>query len=371
MRRVKPAIFFGVPRVWEKIGEKIKAAGAQSTGIKKKIATWAKNKGWDMAEARQYGSKKARPGCYGCASKLVYSKVKNLLGLENCKACFTGAAPIGLDTLKLFAALDIPVLELFGQSECTGPATTNTPEFWKIGTVGVPINGTTMKIDAETGEIVYGGRHIFMGYMKMPEKTKETIDDNGMLHSGDIGKLSEGPNGGFLSITGRIKELIITAGGENIPPVLIEDEIKDAAPILSNVMVVGDKRKYLAALYTLKQKMDVETGAPDASGELDFTHPDVVSTMKLIGSDAKTVAEAREDPKLKDYLMKQLEVANAKATSRAQTVKKFEILPEDFSVPTGELGPTLKLKRPAVYDKQGHTIDVLYGETTDGKKVEA
>ena len=356
LRRVQPALFFGVPRVWEKIGEKIRAAGAQSKGIKKKIAMWAKGKGADMAAAKQYNSGLSKPGCYGCASTLVFSKVKNLLGLNRVKACFTGAAPIGMDTLNLFAALDVPVLELFGQSECTGPATTNTPDMWKIGSVGVPLNGTVMTIVEGTKEIVYGGRHIFMGYLKMPEKTAETIDEKGMLHSGDMGRLDPGPNGGFLSITGRIKELIITAGGENIPPVLIEDQIKSDCDALSNVMVVGDRRKYLVALYTLKQKMTFE-GAPDPAGTLDM---EAAKTSAEIGSDAKTVADVRECAKWKDYLQKCLDKSNAEATSRAQKIQKFEILPEDFSVPGGELGPTLKLKRPAVNEKYGDTIERVY-----------
>jgi long-chain-fatty-acid--CoA ligase ACSBG len=354
LKRVQPSIFFGVPRVWEKIAEKIKAAGKQSKGLKKKIAMWAKNKGALMAKAKQYKSKSPRPGCYGCANKLVFSKVKGMLGLNKVKACFTGAAPIGRDVLDLFAALDVPILELFGQSESSGPATTNTPELWKIGTIGVPLDGTHMYIEPETKEIVYTGRHIFMGYLKMPEKTKETIDDRGYLHSGDQGHIDED---NFVRITGRIKELIITAGGENIPPVLIEDEIKVDAQALSNVMVIGDKQKFLTAIYTLKQKM-TEEGAPDPSGELEG---DAVALMKECGSDAKTVAEARECDKVKAALQTALDAANSRATSRAQKIQKFQILPEDFSVPGGELGPTLKLKRPVVAEKYGDVIRGLYG----------
>jgi len=356
LKRVQPSIFFGVPRVWEKIEEKIRAAGAASKGLKKAIAGWAKNKGVQMKLHKQFpvGSMGPKPGCYGCASAIVFSKIKTLLGLTQVKGCFTGAAPISKMTLDLFAMLDLPVLELFGQSESSGPATTNTPDNWKIGTIGQPLAGTHMYIEPETKEIVYTGRHIFMGYLKMPEKTAETIDDRGYLHSGDQGSMDEHD---FVRITGRIKELIITAGGENIPPVLIEDEIKAQCAAISNVMAIGDKQKYLIAIYTLKQKMTGE-GAPDPSGELEGA---ALALMKECGSDATTFAESRECDKVKAALQTALDFANANATSRAQKIQKFQILPEDFSVPGGELGPTLKLKRPPVVEKYGDVIMGMYG----------
>jgi long-chain-fatty-acid--CoA ligase ACSBG len=170
--------------------------------------------------------------------------------------------------LDYFASIDLPILELFGQSECTGPHTVNTPTAWKIGTCGRPLPGTESKIDPDTGEICYRGRHIFMGYMYMDDKTKETIDSEGWLHSGDVAAFDDDndPNipapSGFMSITGRIKELIITAGGENIPPVMIENEFKLAMPALSNCMVIGDKRKYLTICLCLLVDIDVDTGMP-------------------------------------------------------------------------------------------------------------
>ena len=170
--------------------------------------------------------------------------------------------------------------------------------------------GTVSRGDRNT-ELCYAGRHIFMGYMYMPDKTAETIDDEGYLHSGDIGEFDEndmsgmtGPSG-FLRITGRIKELIITAGGENVPPVLIENEMKTAMPALSNVMVIGDKRKYLSMVVSLKVIMDKDTGAPT-----DQLAPDALHVGKEIGSNATTYSQAKEDPLWTKYLNDGMKVAN-------------------------------------------------------------
>lgn len=174
-------------------------------------------KGFEYYKQQQWGQSGAPPCCFGCANNLVLMKIREKLGLTECRVALTGAAPIAFTTLELFAGLNIPVYELFGQSECTGPACSNYPGHWKIGTIGQQITGTSMEIrkinsdgivekdicDAgKDGEIVYTGRHLFMGYMGMPEKTQSTIDEGGYLHSGDIGCKDKD---GFLKITGRLK----------------------------------------------------------------------------------------------------------------------------------------------------------------------
>jgi len=281
MKEVRPTVFLGVPRVWEKIYEKMQEVGAQTRGLKKKIATWAKARGTAHSQLRQFGNPGGNPCGFGCANSLVLSKVKDALGLNQCRVCVTGAAPISMDVLNYFASLDIPIYELFGQSECTGPHSVNDYTAWKIGTVGRPLPGTETKIDPNNGELCYRGRHIFMGYMKMEEETAKTIDAEGWLHSGDVATLD---SDNFLRITGRIKELIITAGGENVPPVLIEDEFKKQIPALSNCMAIGDRRKFLIILFTLKVEIDEATGLPT-----NRLTGDALVTSRKIASTAATV----------------------------------------------------------------------------------
>mmetsp|Transcript_28982 Transcript_28982/g.57851 ORF Transcript_28982/g.57851 Transcript_28982/m.57851 type:complete len:661 (-) Transcript_28982:143-2125(-) len=361
MKEVRPTLFFGVPRVWEKIAEKMQQVGRENSWLKQQIGAWAKGKGFQRAQMVQYGGPGGAPCCFGLANSLVLSKVKEALGLDQARVCFTAAAPIAVETLNYFASLDVHIYEVFGQSECTGPHTFSSTHCWKIGSCGRPMKGTVSKIDKTTGELCYRGRHVFMGYMYMPDKTAETIDEDGFLHSGDVAAfdddsdpdLKEGP-GGFMRITGRIKELIVTAGGENVPPVLIENEMKAEMPAISNCMVIGDKRKFLSMLVSLKVN-------PEADGRpSDNLTADSLFVGEQIGSSATTYSAAKEDPKWKEYIDKGMKAANARTTSNAQIVQKWVWLPVDFSEKAGDLTPTLKLKRSVVADNNRDLIDSIY-----------
>ena len=294
------------------------------------------------------------------AAWIVFGKIREKLGFDQCRLCLTAAAPISVEILNYFASIDIPIYEVFGQSECTGPHTINAPEAWKIGTTGRPMRGTQSKI-TEAGEILYRGRHIFMGYMHSPEKTEETIDSEGWLHSGDVGEFDDDQldnmvgEAGFMRITGRIKELIITAGGENIPPVLIEQQFQKAMPAISSCCVIGDKRKFLSILIAMKTKVDPETGIP--TNELT---EDALATGREIGSSATTVEEVMEDENWAQYFERGMAEANHNATSRAQKVQKYAIIPRDFSERGGELTPTLKVKRSIVHEMYEETIEAFY-----------
>ena len=198
----------------------------------------------------------------------------------------------------------------------------------------------------------------------MPDKTAETIDDEGYLHSGDVAVFDNdgdsditGPSG-FMRITGRIKELIITAGGENVPPVLIENEVKAAMVAVSNCMVIGDKRKFLTMLVSIKVEVDVDAKPTDVLAA------DSLFVGEQIGSTATTYSAAKEDPLWKDYIDKGVKTANSKTTSSAQIVQKWVWLPVDFSEKAGDLTPTLKLKRSVVNEKNLPLIDSMY-EGTD------
>lgn len=352
---VRPTYFFGVPRIWEKFYETMMAVSRSTTGIKKTLATWAKAKGHAKTELAQYPTTNEKhnggvPSMYGCANALVLNNVKKALGFDQCKLCFTAAAPISIEILHYFGSLDIAVYEVFGQSECTGPHTSNFPGAWKKGSIGRTLPGTDTKIDSLTNEFVYTGRHVFMGYLKMPDKTAETIDSDGWLHSGDVAAVDEH---GFWRITGRIKELIITAGGENVAPVLIEDEIKKQLPAISNVMVIGDKRKFLSCLITLRSEVS-DDGLP-----LPKLTGDSKRLGAEMGSAATTWEEAKVCPIWKKHIEDGITRANKNAISAAQKVVKFSIVAE-FTEKGSELTPTLKLKRSVTAKKYEEEIEKLY-----------
>jgi len=271
-----------------------------------------------------------------------------------------GAAPIHRSVLEYFMSVNMPILELFGMSENSGPQSFNRMDNWQLGSVGLPMLGTQVKIDSPDekgeGEILLYGRHVFMGYLNNEEKTMEAIDDEGWVHSGDIGRIDQN---GFLYITGRIKEIIITSGGENMAPVPIEDAIKEEVPFLSNVMIIGDKKKYVTCLVTLKCVMDPDTGEPQ-----DELLPQAKQAVADLGSQCTKVSEIVEqkDKAVFTAIQDGLDRANEHAVSRAQRVQKFTLLDKDFSMPGGELGPTLKLKRMVVVKKYADKIDAMYDE---------
>ncbi|KAJ1212718.1 hypothetical protein NDU88_000368 [Pleurodeles waltl] len=357
LREVRPTGFLGVPRVWEKIQERMKALGAKSSLIQRKVAAWAKSIGLQASYNRMNGIS-SMPWGYTLANILVFRRVHAALGLDRCTRCYSGAAPIMRDTLEFFMSLNLPVLELYGMSESSGPHTMCVPSAFRIMSTGKEIPGCRTQIyrpvEDGTGEICFWGRHIFMGYLNMEEKTKEALDEEGWLHSGDLGKHDKD---GYLYITGRIKELIITAGGENIPPIPIEDAIKEELPIISNAMLIGDKMKFLSMLLTLKCKVDADTGDPK-----DELTPEAVEFCQRLGSSATRVSEvvSAKDPAVYQAIQEGLERVNRRATSNAQRVQKWSVLGRDFSVSGGELGPTLKLKRPVVLKMYKEEIENFY-----------
>ncbi|ETE62799.1 Long-chain-fatty-acid--CoA ligase ACSBG2, partial [Ophiophagus hannah] len=340
LREVRPTAFMGVPRVWEKMQERMKSVGAKSSTLRKKIAVWAKAVGLETNLKRMNGSIEL-PMNYRLARALVYRKVRKALGLDRCTKCYTGAAPIMKDTLDVetllcFAAMGSPRV-----GHARQPLTLCLTPFPSPSSCGKEITGCqTMffKPDQEgVGEVCFAGRHVFMGYLNMEDKTKEAIDSEGWLHSGDLGRQDED---GFLYITGRIKELIITAGGENIPPIPIEDAIKEAVPILSNVMLVGDKAKYLVMLMTLKSKMNLETGVSE-----DELTPEAVQFCQKLGSKSTKVSDIVGNKDLAVYtaIQKGVMKVNDQATSNAQKIQKWLLLNRDFTIQNGELGDLRKV----------------------------
>lgn len=355
LREARPTGFLGVPRVWEKMQERMKAVGAKGSPLKKRIADWAKAIGLQYSYSVMNGENVV-PWGFTLSNNLVFKKVRAALGLDRCKLCCTGAAPITKETLDYFMSLNIPVKELYGMSESSGPHTVSIDEY-RIGSCGKVMPGCKTKLENQdadgNGEICFWGRHVFMGYLNMPDKTAESLDESGWLHSGDLGKHDED---NFLYITGRIKELIITAGGENIPPVPIEDAVKNEVPIISNAMLIGDKQKFLSMLLTLKCVMD-DNGDPT-----DDLSPEALDFCRRHGVKATKVSEiiASKEPAIYKAIQEGMERVNATSTSNAQKVQKWVILERDFSVGGGELGPTLKLRRPIVVKMYQEKIKEMY-----------
>ncbi|MBI2214432.1 MAG: AMP-binding protein [Acidobacteria bacterium] len=339
LRDVRPTVFLGVPRVWEKIEAKMRQVGDSAPPLRRKIAAWAKRVGLAGGYAIQRGERK--PLTYGLATRIVFAKVREKLGLDETRLCVTSAAPISLSTLEYFLSLGIPIYEVYGMSECTGPTTVQKPGVHRTGTVGVPAPGTEVRI-ADDGEVLMRGPHVFLGYYKDAEATREAIDAEGWLHSGDVGTIDAD---GFLRITDRKKDIIITAGGHNVAPQNIEKQLK-AIPAVSQAVVVGDRMAYLVALLTLDSER-------------------LVHIAEAVGSPARDSLTAANCPRFLSYLESQVDVVN-KALARNEMVKRFAIVPTEFTIDGGELTPTMKIRRRVVLEKYESIIGGLYEQSGAG-----
>jgi long-subunit acyl-CoA synthetase (AMP-forming) len=326
LRDVRPTVFFGVPRVWEKIQAKMMEAGKSAPPLRRKIAAWARATGLRAWKAMEAGQRP--PLSYYLAKKIVYSKVRERLGLDRCWMLASGAAAISRSTLEFFYSLDMPIYEVYGMSEVTGPGTISIPGQFRIGSVGRALDGTEVKI-AEDGEILMRGPHVFLGYFKDEAATKEMIDADGWLHSGDIGEIDRD---GYLRVTDRKKDLFKTAGGKYIAPQPLEGKLK-SIPGIAQAVVVGEGRKYAVALLTLD---------PDA--------------CKAQG---RSLEEMASDPTVVRQIEGEVHKINA-TLAPYETIKRVKVLPTEFSVETGEMTPSLKLRRKVVNQKYAREIEGLY-----------
>ena len=285
---------------------------------------------------------------YSLANFLILSKIKQAIGLDACELFFFGAAPLKRSTIDYFASLDIVLFNVYGMSETAGATTTHAFTNFRLDAAGFSMPGCGLKIanpdENGEGEICMRGRNTMMGYLKNEKATIDTLDEQGYIKSGDKGKIDAQ---GFLKITGRIKELIITAGGENVAPVPIEDNFKLFCPPCANIMMVGEQQRFMGALITFKVDIDMKTGLP-SHNLLEDTRS---FFKKELGLDLKTSDEACKEPKVSEFIKQCIEKTNGKAVSRAAHIRKFKLLPDDFSIPGGELTPTMKLKRKVTEKK--------------------
>jgi long-chain-fatty-acid--CoA ligase ACSBG len=375
LQSVRPTVFFGVPRVWEKIYEKMKEISSKNSYLKQQLVLYAKSIGHSANLIKINATSGARPltaqqqaqqmpYMYSLFEKMIFSQVKTQLGLDQTRFRATAAAPISKEILDFYMSLDMPLLEIYGMSESSGPHTLNLPHRQKLYSVGTTFPGAYMmlhNVDKDgNGEICMWGRHVFMGYLRDEQNTMATVTKDGYLHTGDVGKVD---NFGFLSITGRIKEILITAGGENVAPVPLEDEIKAQLSTVSNVVVIGDKRKFLSAFVTFKTNEDADGTPTDILTDGCF---DQLSQAGLDLGGEKSIKKLLADETTKKmlyaYVQEGIKHANSKAVSAAQAIQKFVILDTDFSMNAGELTPTLKLKRKVVLAKYDAIVEQMYDE---------
>jgi long-chain acyl-CoA synthetase len=336
---VRPTWFFAVPRIWEKLKAGLEAMidGEQDEN-RKKAMEWAFDVCTQRVRAEQEG--RELPGDLAeqaaNADRHVMSRLREKLGFDQLEVCIVGAAPTPREVLEFFHAMGVPIAEVWGMSETTGAATLNPPDRIKIGTVGTPLPGTEIKL-AEDGELLVRGPGIMVGYRNMPDKTAETVGEDGWLHTGDIGEIDDE---GYLRIVDRKKELIINAAGKNMSPANIEAVVKASSPLIGQCAVIGDGRSYNTALIVLDSDF-----APAWAAQQGIED---TSLEALAGSE-----------RMREAVEKGVAEANGKL-ARVEQVKRFAIVRGDWAPGGDELTPTMKLKRKPIAEKYAEEIEALY-----------
>ena len=332
---VRPTVLPSVPRVYEKIHTAVVGAIDETTGVKRRLADWSFGVGREVGKRQETGREVPRvlQLKYRLADRLVFAKIRDRLG-GRLRTPISGGAPLGQEVAEFFDAVGVRIFEGYGLSECTTAATTNTPARWRFGTVGPALPSFELLI-AEDGELLISSETVFAGYYKDPEATAEVLDSDGWLHTGDIAEIDAD---GFVKITDRKKDIIVTAGGKNIAPQNLENDLK-VSKYISQAVVVGDRRPYPAALVTLDEA-EIGKWAQAQGIEGD--------TARLAG-DARVVA-----------LVQGVVDEVNRDRSRPEQIKRFLILPRDFTIEQDEVTPTLKLRRRAIIRNFADAVEALY-----------
>jgi long-chain acyl-CoA synthetase len=338
LREVRPHSFFGVPRVWEKIMAGIQAVlGGEQDEQKKAAVEGALEVGRRYVASLEYGNTTPPElaAAFERADAAVLTPMRALLGLDRVGQASSAAAPLPEEVARFFAGLGLKIFDAYGMTETTGAITANLSDSFKLGTVGRAFAGVELRL-ADDGEILVRGATCTPGYLNRPEATAELIDADGWVHTGDVGVLDDD---GFLKVVDRKKELIITAGGENIAPSMIENLLKEH-PLVGQALAYGDRRPYVVALITL----DGEVAPVWAAAH---------------GIDTTDLAALAEHPLVLEEVAQAVADANARL-ARVQQVKKWRLLPAEWTAESEELTPTLKLKRRVVHGKYTDAIEALY-----------
>lgn len=333
LKEVSPTVFLGVPRIWEKMHNGIVLKMKNSSPLKRWLfQTFSR---WGEARARRGGAWSITDRLVGLVGDvLVYRPLQERLGMRRCRYPLSGAAPISPDLLYFFHGIGIPVAEAYGQTECTGVSHANVPPDIRIGTVGRPLPHCEQHI-AEDGEILVRGPHVFVGYLHDPEATARTVDTDGWLHTGDVGEIVDG----FLKITGRKKEIIITSGGKNLSPEKIENVLK-MSPLIKEAVAIGDARNYVSAL--IQADGDAVADWATRRGIAFTSYEDLVARPEVVELIA---AEVR---RLSDHL------------AQVEQVRAFRLFPRELHQDEGELTPTQKVRRRFIHQKYADLIEAMY-----------
>jgi len=337
IREVQPTLFGAVPRVWEKFYSGVMIALKDATPLEQWAYSKAIAAGYAVADARLAGREPnpLQKLAFQVAYWLVLRNVRKIIGIDRCRWLFTGAAPISPDLIRWYLALGVSMYEVYGQTENCGLATYMPADRIKLGTVGRPVPYGEVKI-SDQGEILIRGDFVFMGYLNQPEKSRETVDAEGWLHTGDVGLID---NEGFVKITDRMKDIIITAGGKNVTPSEIENQLK-FSPYINDAVVIGDRRKFLTCLIMIDED-NVMKYAQDAN--IPFTN-------------YLSLCRAKE---VQDLIWAEIEKINENF-ARVETIKKFRLLETQLTAEDEELTPTMKLKRSFVNQKYKDLIEEMY-----------
>jgi long-chain acyl-CoA synthetase len=335
---VRPTVLPSVPRVYEKVHAAVLAKLEEATGPKRRLADWALRVGRRASALRMAGTPLPRGLALqvAIADRLVYAKIKERLG-GRLRTPISGGAPLVREIAEFFDAVGIRILEGYGLTECTTAATTNRPDRYRFGTVGTALPGFELRL-ADDGELLIRSQTVFQGYFKDPEATEAVLTGDGWLRTGDIAEIDDD---GFVTITDRKKDIIVTAGGKNVAPQNLENDLK-ASRYVSQALVVGDRRPYVAALITL-DPVELERWARERG----------------IEGDLEALAA---DPLVRELVQGIVDDVN-RERSRYEQLKRFVVLPRDFTIADGEITPTLKLKRRAVLDNFADELEQLYAES--------
>jgi long-chain acyl-CoA synthetase len=336
VQKARPTLFVAVPRVWEKFRNRLDARFAEDPGREKLIRSAAAH-GDDMMRRTQAGKSLGLVDRlkHVLFERLIYSKIRHGLGMDGLEIAITAAAPISPDLIYFFRGLGVPLFELYGMSETTGPATTNLPGQERIGSVGRPLPGVEVVL-AEDGEILMRGGVVTGGYYRMPEETAESFDNEGFLHSGDLGRFDDD---GYLYIVGRKKDIIINAAGKNIAPAKLETALKNHQ-LVAQACMVGDGRPFMSMILALDPE---EAPLWAAKNNIAFTD----------------LATLSADPQVLSELQSAMDLANQEV-ARVEQVKKITIIGDVWTPDSGEITPSLKLKRNIVLDKYRSKIEEMY-----------
>ncbi|XP_072458082.1 long-chain-fatty-acid--CoA ligase ACSBG2-like isoform X2 [Notamacropus eugenii] len=356
LREVRPTTFFGIPEVWEEIQQKLKLDQMSATSFKKNMIVWAKKVGLKTNLNREHDAHS--PFNFRVAKKLIYERVRRNLGLDRCLQFLSSGAGLSKETQEFFLSYDITLLQIYGMTECTGPHSVSIEKEFKLLSCGKAIPGSNsllrQKDEDGMGEFFIWGRHISMGYLNNEYKTKKVFDPKGWLHTGDMGILD---NEGFIHITGRIEEIIITNEGERIFPVPIEDMLKNNIPIICHAMIVGNQAKFLSVLLTLKCEVNEDTGEPRS-----ILTKEVINFCRRNNSKATKVTDItnNQDPVIDDIIQRGIDEINEQTDYDSHKILKWKVLEKDFSITGGELGPTSKMRRSHITRMYQTTIASFY-----------